>query len=178
MTLVISVLQFFFLYASGWTSGLPGIPYDRDRDQLLVSYGVLEIMISTAIMFGGVFALLKRYRLPPGSFVLVFGTVGVLLSALEAFVWPWGILQMLVVGAVIDVVALSLDPDPEVPDRFRMFGFVAPAAAWSIRFIAFVVFRPSLGWPPEIWGGAIVFAGLLGWGLATLMTLPPSPARA
>ena len=177
-TLVIAVLQFFFLYASGWTSGFPGVPYESGGDELLVSFGVLEIMISTVIMFGGVLALLKRYRLPPGSFVFIFGIVGILLSALDAFDWPWQVLQMVVIGAVIDGLASSLDPDPEVPNRFRIFGLVAPAVAWSIRFIAFAVFRPSIGWPPEIWGGAIVFAGLLGWGLATLMTLPPSPARA
>ena len=176
-TLVIAVLQFFFLYASGWTSGLPGVPYDSGGDELLVSYGVLEIMISTAIMFGGVLAILKRHRPPPGSFILVFGTVGILLTALDAFVWPWEILQMIVIGGVIDVMVSSLDPNPEVPNRFRLFALVAPAAAWSIRFIAFAVFRPTFGWPPEIWGGAIVFAGLLGWGLATLMTLPPSPSR-
>jgi hypothetical protein len=177
-TLVIGVLQFFFLYASGWTSGLPGVPYSPDGDELLASYGVLEIMISTAIMFGGVLALLKRYRPPPGSFVFVFGIVGILMSALDGFVWPWEVLQMVVAGAATDVLAQRLDPDPEVPNRFRTFGLVAPLAVWAIRFIAFVVFRPSLGWPLEIWGGAIVFAGLLGWGLAILMTLPPSPARA
>ena len=120
---------------------------------------------------------MKRYRPPPGSFVFIFGIVGILLSALDAFDWPWQVLQMIVIGAVIDGIASSLDPDPEVPKRFRIFGLVAPAVAWSIRFIAFAVFRPSVGWPPEIWGGAIVFAGLLGWGLATLMTLSPSPAR-
>ncbi len=118
-TLVIGVLQFFFLYASGWTSGLPGVPYSPDGDELLASYGVLEIMISTAIMFGGVLALLKRYRPPPGSFVLVFGVVGILMSALDGFVWPWEVLQMVVAGAATDVLARSLDPDPEVPNRFR-----------------------------------------------------------
>ena len=177
-TLVVAVLQFFFLYASGWTSGIPGVPYNPGEDELLTSYGVLEIMISTTILFGAVLALVKRYRPPPGSFVVLFGVVGVLLSALDGFVWPWEILQMVIAGAAVDVLVAGLDPDPAVPNRFRWFGLLAPIAAWSIRFISFVVFRPSLGWPPEIWGGAIVFAGLLGWGLAALITLPPSPARA
>ena len=57
-------------------AGFPGVPYDPGEDELLVSYGVLEIMISTAIMFGGVLALLKRYRPPPGSFILMFGSRG------------------------------------------------------------------------------------------------------
>jgi hypothetical protein len=177
MTLVIALLQFFYLYASGWTSELPGVPFDGD-DELLAAYGVLEIMISTAIMFGGVLVLLKRYRPPPGSFTLLFGVVGVLMSALDEFSWPWQIVQMLAAGVAADFLVARVDPDPAVANRFRLFGLMAPIAAWSIRFIAFSVFRPNLGWPPEIWGGAIMFAGLLGWGLAVLMTLPPSPARA
>ena len=177
-TLLIAVLQFFFLYASGWTSGLPGVPYLPSEDELLASYGVLEIMISTAIMFGGVLALLKRFRPPPGSFTVVFTVVGVLLSALDAFVWPWEILQMFAAGAAADLLVAAVDPDPAVVSRFRLFGLVAPVAVWAIRFAAFGSFRPNLGWPIEIWGGAIVFTGLLGWGLAVLMTLPASPARA
>jgi hypothetical protein len=177
-TLVIALLQFFFLYASGWTSELPGVPFQPNDDEFLAAYGVLEVLISTAIMFGGVLVLLKRYRPPPGSFILLFGVVGVLMSALDEFFWPWQMLQMVAVGAVADFLAARIDPDPAAANRFRLFGLLAPVAAWSIRFITFGVFRPNLGWPPEIWGGAIVFAGLLGWGLSVLMTLPPSPARA
>jgi len=177
-TLVVALLQFFFMYASGWTSGIPGVPFDPGEDELLASYGVLEVMISTAIMFGGVLALLKRYRPPPGSFTLLFGIVGVLLSGLDEFVWPWEMLQMVAAGVATDLLVARVDPDPATPNRFRLFGLVTPIVVWSIRFIAFAVFRPSLGWPPEIWAGAIVFAGLLGWGLAVLMTLPPSPVRA
>ena len=172
------MLQFFFLYSSGWTSGLPGVPYTPSEDELLASYGVLEIMISTAIMFGGVLTLLKRYHPPPGSFTFVFTVVGVLLSALDGFVWPWEILQMFAAGAAADLLVTAIDPDPAVVSRFRLFGLVAPIAAWAIRFAAFGLFRPNLGWPVEIWGGTIVFTGLLGWGLAVLMTLPASPARA
>ena len=179
MTLVVSVLQFFFLYASGWTSGIPGVPYSPGQDEMLPSYGILEIMISTAIMFGGVLTLLKRYRPPPGSLILMFGIVGILMSALDEFSWPWEILQMVAAGAAADFLVARLDPDPDAaPHRFRLFGLSTPIAVWSIRFTAFSVFRPSLGWPPELWGGAIVFAGLLGWGLASVMTLPRSPARA
>ena len=178
MTLVVAVLQFFFLYASGWTSEIPGVLYSPGQDEMVPSYGILEIMISTAIMFGGVLALLKRYRLPPGSLILMFGIVGILMSALNEFIWPWEILQMVLAGAAADFLIARLDPDPDAaPVRFRVFGLVAPIAVWSIRFLAFSVFRPRLGWPPELWGGAIGFAGLLGWGLSSLMTLPRSPAR-
>ena len=178
ITLVIALLQFFYLYASGWTSEFPGVPFRPDGDELLAAYGVLEIMISTAIMFGGVLVLLKRYRPPLGSFTLLFGVVGVLMSALDEFAWPWQMAQMLAAGAAADFLVATIDPDPAVANRFRLFGLLAPIAAWSIRFIAFGLFRPNLGWPPEIWGGAIIFAGLMGWGLAVLITLPPSPARA
>ncbi|MGZ8756111.1 MAG: hypothetical protein ACXW15_13095, partial [Acidimicrobiia bacterium] len=82
------------------------------------------------------------------------------------------------IGVVADLLVARIDPDPTAVNRFRLFGLLAPIAAWSIRFVAFGAVRPNLGWPPEIWGGAIVFAGLLGWGLSVLMTLPPSPARA
>ena len=176
---MIGVLQFFFLYASGWTSGLPGVPYSPDEDELLASYGVLEIMISTAIMFGGVLALLKRYRPPPGSFIFALRhcgnpDVGVSTDSSgpgKCCKWSWP-------GPRPTVLARSLDPDPAVPNRFRAFGLVAPLAVWSIRFIAFCGVPPKSRLAAEIWGGAIVFAGLLGWGLAMLMTLPPSPARA
>jgi hypothetical protein len=178
MTLVIALLQFFYLYASGWTSELPGVLFRPDDDEFLAAYGVLEIMVSTAIMFGGVLVLLKRYRPPPGSFTLLFAIVGVLMSALDEFVWPWQMVQMVAAGVAADALVATVDPDPAVVTRYRLFGLLAPIAAWSIRFIAFGVFRPNLGWPPEIWGGAIVFAGLLGWGLAVLITLPASPARA
>jgi hypothetical protein len=176
-TLLIALLQFFFLYASGWTSDLPAVPFRPNDDEFLVAYGVLEVLISTAIMFGAILVLLKRYRPPPGSFVLLFGVVGVLMSALDEFYWPWQMLQMVAIGAVTDLVAARVDPDPATASRFRLFGLVAPIAAWSIRFAAFGAFGPNLGWPPEILGGTIVFAGLLGWGLSVLMTLPPSPAR-
>ena len=114
-TLVIALLQFFFLYASGWTSELPGVPFQPNDDEFLAAYGVLEVLISTAIMFGGILVLLKRYRPPPGSFILVFGVVGVLMSALDEFFWPWQMLQMVAIGGVADFLAARIDPDPADP---------------------------------------------------------------
>ena len=140
-TLMIAVLQFFFLYASGWTSELPGVPYQPNDDELLAAYGVLEILVSSAITFGGVLVLLKRYRPPAGSLTLLFGVVGVLMSALDGFFWPGKCSKCSRSEWRLTLLVARIAPDPAVRFSISVVRLLAPIAAWSIRFISFSVFR-------------------------------------
>ena len=71
----------------------------------------------------------------------------------------------------------ALRPWPSRPGATRSFALLVPLILWSLYFAA-TALRWGEAWPPELWAGITVMAGLSGVGLSLLMVPPPVPARA
>ena len=69
---------------------------------------------------------------------------------------------LLLGGIVFDVAYQSVSRRP-----LEIAAFVGPAVAFIVYFTIAASERP-LGWPPEIWGGAVITAGFTGLGLVAL----------
>jgi hypothetical protein len=84
-----------------------------------------------------------------------------------------------VAGAVVVEMLLAiLRPRLSPGWRMSLFCALAPAAFWSVYFGGVAVGDHGPGWPPELWGGAIVWSDLTLL-VPALMTVPPrAPTQA
>jgi hypothetical protein len=80
---------------------------------------------------------------------------------------------------VVEVLLAVVRPGPALPPwpRWRLAAFcaLAPAAFWGVYLGGIAVADGGLGWPPELWGGAIVWSGLTLLAVA-LASRPPTVA--
>ncbi len=111
-------------------------------------------MISTAVMMAAVLLLTRRWATPFGT-VTVLLTVTNVLMALGFDNDLQALPAVLVAGLVGDLL-LRVDAP-----RYLLAGEI-PLVLWSLYFVQVGRLPAGLGWPPEIWSGAIVFAVLIG----------------
>ena len=169
--LTVVLLQFFFMYSSTLNNGTLGWEWHAgSNEDLPMLYGILGMLITTAIVFGPTLLWTRRWSLPPGLFTITLGLLGILMSGLEEFDSLGEVVAPVVAGVVIDLTAARLRPDSN-RNRLMAFAAAAPVVLWGARMVAFDLEFP-IGWPVEMWAGALVWTGLTGIGLATLIGEP------
>ena len=188
-TVFTASMAFFFLYFSPFlTDAMTAGPYDFARffaaDQHLAFRlaeevrlaGYAAILLTTVILLGPALWLIRRWTVPFGTFAFVFGVVGVITATIETFDIGPSCLAPLVGGLVADVVYRRSRPGPDRPWAVRAWAAVVPVAIWLAYFALLAAYR-SVGWSVELWAGATVMSGLVGFGLAVLATPPPVPVQ-
>lgn len=157
--LILSGVAFFLEYL--WMpveTSLPQVRYIAGvTGEFDAAYGVAGIMISTAVMMAAVLLLTRRWTTPFGTIAALLTVANVLMAVgfdndLEA-------LPAVIVAGLVGDLLLRI----EVP-RLLLAGAI-PLVLWSLYFIQVGRLGAGLGWPPEIWSGAIVFAVLIGLAL-------------
>lgn len=148
-----AVVAFFFEYswapAMSWPVTLHYEPGAGSEQWAVL--GFLGIMVTTIITFAPLLAASRRWTLPPGSvttFMVVINTLIVVGFDKEAIGLP-----AVVAAAVLMDVLIAI----EAPRRLTIA--LPPFALWSLYFLLVTV-NLGLGWPPELWGGSILFAVL------------------
>lgn len=174
LTEFVALYQFFFLYASGLNSGAPAFVWEPNGDDLVMVFGVLSILLTTAIVFGPMTWAYRQWNMPTGTFTLVLGTLGVLMQGLEEFSQPREIVVPLAAGLGIDLLARTLRPADGVW-RSRALAAGGPALLWTVHLVVFDIVG-SIGWPLEVWTGTVLWAALVGLGLSLLTTPAVVPA--
>lgn len=171
-TLATSLVAFFFVYL--WGPGATWV-YRRtfdpitERGEVAVMAGIGAMLVATAVMVGPVLWLLQRWRTPRGGITVLFVTVNVLVvGAFDRD--PSAVAAAFAAGVVADLLAVHRR---DRRTRLRAVGAVTPVVL-SATVFALQHAGPGVAWQPELWGGAIVFSGLLGLALAVLAT-PESP---
>lgn len=154
--LTLSGIAFFFEYL--W------MPVDAFRPRIRyvagvmgefdAAFGVAGIIISTAVMMGAVLLLTRRWTAPFGTVTVLLTVTNVLMAIgfdndLEAL--P----AVLIAGLVGDLLV-------RVDASRQLLAAGIPLVLWSSYFVQVGRLDAGLGWPPEIWGGAIFFAVLVG----------------
>jgi hypothetical protein len=173
-TLVTAVTSFFFMYAWAPTTWTINVPYSQ-ANEVPAAMGVLEFVLSSIILFGVAAALVARFEVPRGSFVVFFGLVGLLMAGIEAFDQPLAVVPPVAAGVAMDVFnrAGRLGRDP----RSTRVAFAISASLMALGVVAVAAATESVGWTPEIWGGAVLFSGLAAAAMS-LLAIPYSPGGA
>ncbi len=145
--------------------------------RLAIEAAVPGFMLATALLFGPLLVLLRRWRPPVGSGAIVLGVQCLLMQALTGFADAGLAVLGLLGAAAVEALLVVLRPSPAARWRLRAFCAAAPVAFWGVYFAGIGLHDGGLGWKAEIWGGALVWSGLTLLALAMVMLPPPLPAE-
>jgi hypothetical protein len=140
--------------------------------------GVGAEIVWTVLLMGMSLLMLRRWRPPFGSFIILFGATATATNAVWDFDQGWTIIAGLIGGLSADVLVRRLDPRPSRLIQYRVFAAVVPTVTWAAYFIT-VSIAYGMGWSTPMWAGSVTFAapiGLLISALIVPMTIPMPPA--
>ena len=166
-TLVVAIVSFFLMYLSPYRVNpdwrmLGGATPLGQQFQINV---IASVLVANLLFVGEVLLLLRRWRMPFGTFTVSFTAVAVALSGLDTFqLAPLAVTA--VVGGLAADVLVNKGRSP------LLVAALTPAALW-IPYFAVMQLHYHLGWQIHLWAGAIFLAALSGLGLA-LLAFPPA----
>lgn len=171
LTLTSALVGFIFVYL--WASGQPWIaerPFDprTGLGQFEAEYGIAAILVTNLLLLAPIAYTMKLWRAPLG----LMTSVWVVVNLMVALAFDQAVVFSLIVGLgggiSGDLLMRLLRAGPDRPIAVAASLAAPPAIAWGAWFIAIAVIN-VLRWPPEIWGGVIVFASLTGLALSALV---------
>jgi hypothetical protein len=173
VTMGAAQLGFFFQYMDGTSARFMQTPYipGTEEGYFAVLAGVGSILITTIILMGALLLLMRRWALPTGAGLVLFGGFGLLMEGLEGFDFPEDLIAPLAAGLTVDLLRRALRPGADRVGRLRFLVFAVPVVMWSVRFGVFEVYS-DINWPVAVWTGVIIFSGLAGVGLSLLASPP------
>lgn len=136
---------------------------------------ISNVIISNLVLYGPILIMLRRWQPPFGSATILLTVTTLLMAAVTGFVVPSLLVVPVIGGLAADVLIQALRPSPQRVGALRAFATIAPMALWSPYFlVAHVLWH--VAWPPEVWGGVIVWTGISGLGLSLVAVPSPSTA--
>jgi hypothetical protein len=150
-------------------AGCGGSDYDQD-----VLHGVASVLATNLILVAPLLLLARRWWPPLGAATTIYGSVGVLIGAVDAYRQPTIVAAAVLAGLAVDGLLRLLGPLAGRRWRLWAAGALMPLATWSVYFAAVAV-TAGVGWSAELWTGTIAWACLLGLALSLLMVPPPTP---
>lgn len=130
-------------------------------------FGVTSVLLTSAIMGAVVSLLAWRWRVPFGTFTLMFTLSTAMLTILNDFYLL--IPAALIAGLIVDVLVNRLRPSPERVGAFLIFAYVATALYFGLYFVTLMLAAP-MSWSIHVWTGAIFTAGVIGLLVALLLS--------
>ncbi len=179
LTLLVSTMTFFMMFAHPVTSRLAGRSrhfYSTDVGQ---AAGIFGTVLMAGLWVGPLLFLVKRWRLPVGGFALLFAlnTLGMTVLDYEKG-YQLGMAGAMVLAALAGEGLLQRWQSREGGlRRPRLLAFLVPALLYAAYFAALLA-TDGTYWSVHLWAGTIVLAGVTGWLLSFLATPPafPDPA--
>jgi hypothetical protein len=176
LTALLSVFTFFTQFAHPFVLTEAVITIYTVEQALLIA----SILLQTGLLMGMSFLLIRRWRLPLGALTLIFTLNGALMSVLadQYRLIP----TMLLAGIVADLLLWLLKPQASRPVALRLFAFVVPLVLYLCYFLTLMVgygmFTDVVifNWPPDLWLGASVMAGMASLVLSYLLAPPEGEA--
>jgi hypothetical protein len=167
-TLVTVLVAFAFMYWAAFIQAVGADSFDPPLD------GVASVLATNLILLAPLLLLVRRWRPPFGTATTIYGAVGVLMGAVDAYHLPAMVAAAVSAGLAVDLLLRPLAPSAGRPRRFWAAGAAVPLATWSVYFAAVAVTH-GIGWSAELWTGTITWSCLLGLTLSLLMLPPPVP---
>ena len=153
LTWTTSIIVFFLEYA--WLLAWDGparLAFEPGDDvaRASVIIGISGVIVTTVILMGPALLMQRRWHVPFGTFTFAFA-VGIVTLVIGFEHDPIGIIPSIAGG-------LALDAANQVArTRPRIAAIAGPLVMWSAYFYGVSRLPGGLGWPVEIWGGAIMF---------------------
>ncbi len=172
--MLMAVLNVFFTYASPFERGI----FTLELPLLLAQFeevfhvsASMGVFIHTAVFFGLLLLVARRWSVPLGTFTLAFLVV---FGSMYVY-FDWKVerpaVALLLGGVACDLLNLALGYIRNPRLRFRALGFLAPVLFWSVYLLVTKAGDP-ITWSAEQWSGTIAWTGLLGLAM-TVVLLPP-----
>ena len=168
-TLVTVLVAFAFMYWSAFIQTIGASSYDPH-----LLDGVASVLATNLILLAPLLLLARRWRLPFGTATTIYGSVGMLMGAVDAYRLPAMVAAAVLAGLAVDILLRLLGPSASRPQRFWAVGALVPLVTWSVYFTAVAV-TAGIGWSAELWAGTITWSCLLGLTLSLLVLPPPIP---
>lgn len=162
ITLAVAVVGFFLQFASAFRVEDHAF-FDAGADEGEQIYGIVSVLLTNALVLGGVAWTLRRFDPPRGTFTAVLGGTALALAGLHAFDEVALVIPAVVAGVVADALVAR-------GRSLRAVLLVTPAVLWTGWFAVYHL-AWGMEWPAELWTGTVCFAVLTGFGL-TLLTHP------
>ncbi len=135
---------------------------------LAQSLGIASIILQAALLLGFLWLLVRRFRVPFGALTLLLTLNGLLLSLLAD---QYALLpSALATGLIADLLLRWSAPAREYPVREAFFACAVPMV-WSALYFLTLSLTQRVAWSLPLWMGAILLAGVVGWGLSVLLRL-------
>ncbi len=178
ITYIWSLFTFFTQYVDPIVhSKADVLVLDPSLSEPEIQIGLASILIQSAIMMGAVLFIMRRWRLPFGTFALALGVNAALVAVLSGNTWAGDIgitVFSAFVGLLIDVLYSVTRPTFARPDTLRLFAFGMPAIYYIFYFLSLQLTKPNgIVWSTPLWTGSIVEAGVVGLLLSFLVAPPP-----
>ena len=137
---------------------------------------IAGMIIFSAVLVAAVLYLRRRWVLPFGTVTLMLTLLGVLFPFFSRFTHPEFILQMIVSGLIIDVLAQKLVGRPHTKTwQLRFFALLIPLALWGPYELT-IALTDGLGWEPTVWTGVLSTTAGVGYAISLIMYPPTLPA--
>lgn len=138
---------------------------------LMDGLGVAAVLLQAAFLTGMVLLAVRRWgtTLPLGSFTLVF-TLNAFAMATQQDHYEL-VPTAALAGLAVDLFLKLLKPSAARPDAFRLFAIAVPLIYYLLYFLALEI-TVGISWSITLWGGTIIFAGIVGSLLSYLIVLP------
>ena len=165
MTLGAALVMFFTQYFS--TFAFRGLESSPGRDEFWEIHAIGSVFVTTAVLLGLTFLLVRRWHTPRFTFMLAYAVLATAHVAMEGRdgAW-WQVPAAAVAGLLTDTLVRRVDPArSEV--RARILSLAGPFVTTALWLLAVHVDR-GMHWPAELWTGTIVLACLEGAGLGLL----------
>ncbi len=176
MTLLLSLITFFTQYATPVRPGvLINAPSGRGEPWLENANGIFNLLLPSLLVVGSTLFLLRRWRLPLGSFTLLIGgnyTLMFLMAMDDSFKAPLAFGAMLLAAVIVDLLYRWLQPSDANSVGLRYFAFLVPFTMVAL-YLASLLLTHGLWWQIHMWGGVPVVCGVAGLFLSFL-TNPPA----
>jgi len=178
LTCFISALTFFMMFSHPLMSIVGGKFHYEFNDEVGQVAGVVGILLMTGLVMGPTFVVLRRWVLPPGSLLLVWGLNTVVMALIN---WEPGyavyLTAAMLVGILLaDLLRSLLKPSHDHPRAWRLFAFSAPVLVFGSYFLALLGTEGSR-WTVHMLSGTVVLSGVMGWLLSYLVVPPGMPVQ-
>ena len=137
------------------------------RAQML---SVMGIMFQSAVMFGCLVWLIKRFKLPFGTFIIFFLGIGLFTGITNV---EFGVVPVFfIAGVICEGLYLALRPSYTRQVQLHVFSTLAGFAFWLI-FYAYIMLTNFYGgqwFTPYLWTGTVVYGGIASLFVSLLTT--------
>jgi hypothetical protein len=176
LTALISATTFIMMYTHPIVFSTAGAQHYEFYDQMGQVSGVLGILITAALLMGPTILVMRRWTLPPGSLMLIWGLNLAAMTVLNYqhiyTLYQFG--GMLAAIVIIDMLRIRLQPSIRNTGGWRVFAFIAPVLYFGAYVLALLLTEGS-NWSVHLLSGMVVLAGLVGWMLSYLVIPPRMP---